>query len=169
MPVALSTKKNYGDPSAHLKNTPVTFSSPDAAKALARDKMGQLEYGVQLYNNSVKSWSVEKMQTMWTKGWDNVFTGRLRNNGGDEAEAIKFADAGLKKTIEMNGAVGGDNYQLRLGLGGLQAGFGALPANLLTENADGTLSINRDSLKDTILGNLLNIGSHLGQEVDKAA
>ena len=162
-------KKNYGDPTASLRNTPATFASPDAAKALARDKMDQLEYGVQLYNNSVKSWSVEKMQAMWTKQWQGSFEHRMLANGGDEAEAIKFADAGLKKTIEMNGAVGGDNYEIRLGLGGLQAGFGALPANLLTENADGTLTINYDSLKNTSLGNYLNIGSHIGQEVDKAA
>jgi hypothetical protein len=161
--------RNYGSGNAHLLNSGTRFPSEQAAKDFARSKMDQIEYGVQNYNLSVKSWSVETMQARWQKQWQGSFEHRMLANGGDEAEAITFADAGLKRTIERNGAVGGDNYQLRLGLGGLQAGFGALPANLIVENADGTLTINRDSLKDTTLGNLLNIGSTIGQQVDQAA
>ena len=129
--------------------------------------MGQLEYGVQLYNNDAKNWSAAKIIEGRQKQWDSLFNGRLEHNGGDEAEAIKFADNILKKSIEGAGQTVA-RYQLRLALGGLEA-FGPLPANLRIENADGTLTINRDALKGSVLGNHLNIGSHIGQEVDKAA
>jgi len=123
---------------------------------------------VQNYNIAIKSWSPEKMIEERRVAWQKAYEGRLGYNGGDEQDAIGFAEKSLKRFI-LSQHVGGDDYDIRLALGGLQAGFGALPANLLVENADGTLSINRDALKDTALGNALNIGSPIGQNLDQAA
>jgi len=160
--------KNYGEARNRAPDSTIAFTSPQAQKDFARSKMGQLEYGVQNYNIGIKLWSPEKIIEERVNGWNKTYAKRLEFNGNDEAEAIKFADKVLKTTMEMLSSGGGD-YDIRLALGGLQAGFGALPANLLVENADGTLSINRDALKDTALGNALNIGSPIGQNLDQAA
>jgi hypothetical protein len=149
------------------KSQPYQFASPDAAKDFARAKFDQLEYGVQNYNLGIKSWSVETILEQRQNKWQSSFEGRLRHNGGDEADAIAFAEKSLKSLIEFQQSGSGD-YDINLALGGLQA-FGPLPANLLIENTDGTLTINRDALKDTVLGSYLNIGSNIGQAVDRSA
>ena len=162
MKVALENSGSSPRPAAYV------FPSAEAAKEFARAKFDQLEYGVQNYNLGIKSWSAEKIRGAWENNWNANYNKRFEKNGGDQAEAIAFADANLKKNIERTSAVGGGDYQLRLGLGGLEA-FGPLPANLLTQNADGTLTINRNALKDTVLGSYLNIGSNIGQRIDRAA
>lgn len=167
--VAGSTLHKRQSGSSGSRFAPYQFGSPEAAKGFAQAKMGDLDYAVQNYNLSVKDWSVVKVRSMWEEGWNTVFTGRLRNNGGDEAEAIRFAEESLKSDIQRTRAVSGDRYQLNLARGGLISGFGPLPENFLTENADGTLTINRKALAGTVLGNLLNVGSTIGQQVDRAA
>ena len=157
-----------GSPSDRLRAQPYQFPSAESAKEFARAKFDQLEYGVQNYNIGVKNWSAEKMQQQRLDIWQRAYEGALQRNGDDQAAAIAKAESKLKLQIEREYSTLGAHSDLRAGIGGLEA-FGPLPANLLTQNADGTLTINRNALKDTVLGNYLNIGSNIGQRIDRAA
>lgn len=144
----------------------VFMGQPDA-KSFALQQLAQLESSIETYNVAVRDWTPEKAQAFREKTWTTGYEAYKRNHAGaSEAEAIAFADKGLKTWLLREGKV--DDGNIRSALGPLERTFGLTPWSLIRENEDGTLSLNPMTL--TFGGStVLEIGSPLGQSVDQAA
>lgn len=144
-----------------------SFAGPQDAKSFALQKLAELKSSISSYNAAILDWTPEKAEAYRAQIWANDYEAYKRNHeGASEAEAIAFADKGLKGYLAREGKVYDGN--IRSALGPLEHAFGLSPWSLIRENEDGTLSLNPTTLSfggQTIL----EIGSPVGQNVDQAA
>ncbi|MCA0400218.1 MAG: hypothetical protein LCH38_05310 [Proteobacteria bacterium] len=143
------------------------FGTVDEAKAFAQAAIKLLKVGIERFNKSVLDWSPQKAQEAREKTWQGIFDAFRRvNPEATEEEAIAFADKYLKGYLATEGHM--DESVLRDAIERLQSGF-VMSGPLYTENADGTLSLNRTEIRDRSGNLIFEIGADLGQNVDKAA
>lgn len=143
------------------------FAGPQDARAFAFRQLAELKSSISSYNAAILNWSTEKAEAFRAQTWASGYEAYKRNHeGATEAEAIAFADKGLRFTLAREGKVYDGN--IRSALGPLEHAFRLSPWSLIRENEDGTLSLNPTTLSfggETIL----EIGSPIGQNVDQVA
>lgn len=143
------------------------FGSAEEARGFAQQKVAQLKSGIASYNRGILDWTAEKAQAAREDYWTKVYEGVLRNNPQySEEVAAKQADIALEQHLKYEGRM--SDYDIRLALGGLESGFN-LSGPLITENADGTISLNAVQIRDKAGRLIIDLASELGQNVDKAA
>lgn len=140
------------------------FGSIEAAKTFAFQKLDELKAGIASHNSVFANWENGGAQKMREQVWQSNFDAIKRSRPEtSDADAIKFADEGLKHYIQNREGLRG----YLPGQGALQSAF-QLSGPLFTENADGTLSLN--NVQARYNGALIfEIGADIAQNVDKAA
>ena len=146
-----------------------SFAGTDMSK-LAKTGLGDLMNGINIYNFTLKERTPEKILAEQQGNWNRIFEGRLRNNGGDEQDAINFAEKISQLSIDQGGwSYRGDRSVLDKALGRLSSAFNIDYTKFVTEKEDGTIALNYDFLKDTDFGKAVGLAQNYGYLVDKAA
>jgi hypothetical protein len=140
------------------------FGSPEAAKSFAFQQLDQLKASIANHNAWAKDFGNGGAQKMREQVWQSNFDAIKRSKPEtSDADAIKFADEGLMHYIHNNEGL----RSFMPGQGALQSAFD-LSGPLVTENTDGTLTLN--NVQARYNGALVfEIGGDIAQNVDKAA
>jgi len=146
-----------------------SFAGTDMS-SFAKAGFADLMNGINMYNVTLKERTPEKILAEQQGNWNRIFEGRLRNNGGDEQDAINFAEKISQLSIDQGGwSYRGDRSVLDKALGKLSGAFNIDYTKFVTEKEDGTIALNYDFLKDTDFGKAVGLAQNYGYLVDKAA
>lgn len=169
--VEIAQEKLYPSNSVSSSAPPMapSFAGTDMSK-LAKVGIADLLNGINIYNFTLKERTPEKILAEQQGNWNRIFEGRLRNNGGDEQDAINFAEKISQLSIDQGGwSYRGDRSVLDKALGRLSSAFNIDYTKFVTEKEDGTIALNYDFLKDTDFGKAVGLAQNYGYLVDKAA
>lgn len=140
------------------------FHDVETGAVMARAKLADLRNAMNKYNDGVKSWSPENVLAKRKAIWKGHYDIALSLNGGDVEDATLQADKSLKFYIERENFRSGPLD----GLGWLTSAL-SFDGDLITENADGTLTLNNVRILTLGGKTVSEIFGDLGNNVDKAA
>jgi hypothetical protein len=140
------------------------FGTIEAAKSFAFQKLDELKAGIASHNAVFGNWENGGAQKLREQVWQSAFNWeKMVRPETSDVDAIKRADDMLLGYIQTREGLRG----YLPGQGALQSAF-QLSGPLFTENADGTLSLNKVQARyNGVL--IFEIGADIGQNVDKAA